>query len=197
MLFRSFGIAAYQTYSNDIIVALNNGCFIGSTVCNSSPVTFSSNAGKARTWGAEAELASRIAIGSGNLQLGASGSYQKGRVTDGPFDGQLLPQIPRWTFAANATLNAPLSGDVSMLVNVNYNGQRGGVHDLVAPGAPAPFDMDKIDLRNARAALRFGGLEASVFVSNLTDVTYDVFRGAGARRLNPPRNWGVQLGYRW
>lgn len=193
----TFGIAAYQTDSTDIIVALNNGCFIGSTVCNSSPVTFSSNAGKARTWGAEAELASRIAIGAGNLQLAASGSYQKGRVTDGPFDGQLLPQIPRWTFAANATLNAPLSGDVSMLVNVNYNGQRGGVHDLVAPGAPAPFDMDKIDLLNARAALRFGGLEASVFVSNLTNVTYDVFRGAGARRLNPPRNWGVQLGYRW
>mgnify|MGYP006175953461 CR=1 FL=1 len=31
--------------------------------------------------------------------------------------------------------------------------------------------------------MRLGGLEAGVFVSNLTDATYDVFRGAGARRL--------------
>lgn len=193
----TFGIAAYQTYGSDIIVPLNNGCFSGSTVCNSQPVTFSTNAGKARTWGAEAEIASRIDLGAGNLQLSGSTSYQKGRVTDGPFDGQPLPQIPRWIFAASATLNMPVSGDVNALVNVNYNGQRGGVHDLVAVNAPAPFDMDKIDIVNARAALKFNGVEAALFVSNLMDTTYDVFRGSGARRLNPPRNWGIQIGYRW
>lgn len=193
----TFGVAAYQTDSSDIIVALNNGCFVGSTVCNSTPVTFSSNAGKARIRGAEAELASRIALGAGNLQLSGSASYQKGEATEGAFDGQQLPQIPRWTFAANATLAMPLSGGLSGLINVNYNGQRGGTHDLVAPGAPAPLAMDRIDILNARAALRISGIEASLFVSNLTNATYDVFRGAGARRLNPPRNWGVQLGYRW
>lgn len=193
----TFGIAAYQTYGSNIIVPLNNGCFSGSPVCNSQPVTFSTNAGKARTWGAEAEIASRIDLGAGNLQLSGSTSYQKGRVTDGPFDGQLLPQIPRWIFAANATLNLPVSAGVSALMNVNYNGQRGGVHDLVAINAPAPFDMDRIDIVNARAALRFSGVEASLFVSNLMNTTYDVFRSSGARRLNPPRNWGVQIGYRW
>ena len=193
----TFGVAAYQTYSSDIIVPLNNGCFIGSTVCSSQPVTFSTNAGKARTWGAEAEIASRIDLGAGNLDLSGSGSYQKGRVTSGPFDGQLLPQIPRWTFAANATLNIPLSDKVDGLANLNYNGQRGGVHDLVAPGAPAPFNMDKIDLVNARIALKFSGIEAGLFATNLFDTTYDVFRAAGSRRLNPPRNWGFQLGYRW
>lgn len=193
----TFGVAAYETFSSDIIVPLNNGCFVGSTVCNTQPVTFSANGGKARTWGAEAEIETRVAIGAGHLQLSGSTSYQKGKATDGPFDGQQLPQIPRWVFAANATLHMPVSGGVRALVNVNYNGQRGGVHDLVAPGAPAPFNMDKIDLVNARAAFTFSGIEAGLFVSNLTNTTYDVFRSSGARRLNPPRNWGFQLGYRW
>ena len=84
-----------------------------------------------------------------------------------------------------------------LLLNANYNGQRGGVHDLTAPTAAAGFDMDRIDQINARASLNFYGVEAGVFVTNLANSTYDVFRGTSARRLNQPRNWGVELGYRW
>lgn len=193
----TFSLAAYQTDADNLIVSLNNGCFIGSPVCSSQAVTFATNAGGARTRGAEAELNSRIRLGTGTLALSGSISHQKGRVTAGPFDGQLLPQIPRWTFGVDATLRQPLGGSTTLLVNANYNGQRGGIHDLVAPGAPAPFDMDRIDVANARIALQWKGVEAGLFVTNLTNETYDVFRGASARRLNSPRNWGVQLGYRW
>lgn len=193
----TFSLAAYQTDADNLIVSLNNGCFIGSPVCSSQAVTFATNAGKARTSGAEAEINSRIRVGTGTFALSGSVSYQKGRVTEGPFDGQLLPQIPRWTFGVNATLRQPLGDQTTLLVNANYNGQRGGIHDLVAPGAPAPFDMDRIDVANARVVVQWKGVEAGLFVTNLTDATYDVFRGASARRLNPPRNWGIQLGYRW
>lgn len=193
----TFNFAAYQTNSTDIIVQLNNGCFIGSTVCSTTPVSFSSNGGKGRVRGAEADLTTRIDLGSGRLTLTGSLSHQKGRATAGNFANQLLPQIPRWIYGVNATLSHPVAGGATALINVNYNGQRGGVHDLVAPNAPAPLDMDKIDLFNARAAVRYGNFDAALFVSNLFDVTYDVFRGAGARRINPPRNYGIELGIRW
>lgn len=193
----TFSLAAYQTNADNIIVSISNGCFIGSPVCSSQGVFFAGNAGQARTRGAEAELHSRIRVGAGALMLTGNVSYQKGRVTAGPLDGQLVPQVPRWTFGVDATLRQPLGGRVTLLVNANYNGQRGGVHDLVLPDAPAPFDMDRIDVANARAMIQWAGFEAGLFVTNLTDETYDVYRGASARRLNPPRNWGVQLGYRW
>ena len=193
----TFSLATYQTNADNIIVSLSNGCFIGSPVCSSQGIFFAANAGKARTRGAEGEINSRIRVGTGSLTLSGSLSYQKGRVTAGPFDGQLLPQIPRWTFGIDATLRHPLGDGVMLLVNANYNGQRGGIHDLVAPGSPAPFDMDRIDLADARVMLQWSGIEAGLFVTNLTNETYDVYRGASARRLNPPRNWGIQLGYRW
>jgi len=193
----TFNLAAYQTNSSDIIVPLNNGCFIGSTVCNTQPVTFSSNGGKGRVRGAEAELTTRVDLGTGRLTLTGTLSHQSGKATGGAFNGQTLPQIPRWIFAANATVSQPLGGDMTGLFNINYTGQRGGVHDLVAPGAPAPLNMDRINLVNARASVRYGALEAGIFASNLFNATYDVFRGAGARRINPPRNWGVELGVRW
>lgn len=193
----TFSLATYQTNADNIIVSLSNGCFIGSPVCSSQGIFFAANAGQARTRGAEAELNSRLRVGAGTLTLSGSLSYQKGRVTDGPFDGQLLPQIPRWTFGVDATMRQPLGNGVTLLVNANYNGQRGGIHDLVLPGSPAPFDMDRIDVADARVMVQWSGFEAGLFVTNLTDETYDVYRGASARRLNPPRNWGVQLGYRW
>ncbi len=192
-----FGLAAYQNNATDIIVQLNNGCFVGNPVCNVNGTSFSSNGGKARTRGVEAETSARLAIKGGSLRLAASASHQEGRATDGPFAGQRLPQIPRWVFAVDMSLRRKLTDALALFANVNYNGQRGGVHDLVAPNTPPPFLMDRIDQLNARIALQTGGLEVSLFATNLTNETFDIFRGASARRLNQPRNYGAQLAYRW
>ena len=192
-----FGLAAYQTNATDVIVQLNNGCFIGNPVCSVNTTSFSDNAGKARTRGIEAEASARLRVGGGNLRLSGSLSRQEGEATEGPFAGQSLPQIPDWIFGFDSSFRRPLSESVDLFLNMNYSGQRGGVHDLVAPNAPPPFDMDRIDNLNARAAIFWHTLEIGFFVTNLTDETYDIFRGPSARRLAPPRNWGFQLGYRW
>lgn len=193
----NFGIAAYQNEAEDIIVQLNNGCFVGNPVCSVNGTSFSDNAGEARTRGIEAEANAVIPIHRGSLRLGASVSHQRGEATAGPFDGQNLPQIPRWVFGVDMSLRRDLTDDIRLFANVNYNGQRGGVHDLVAPNTPPPFDMDRIDVMNARVALETAGIEFSLFATNLTNETFDIFRGASARRLNQPRNYGVQFMVRW
>ena len=193
----NFALAAYQNEAENIIVQLNNGCFVGNPVCSVNGTSFSDNAGEARTRGIEAEANAVLPIHRGRLRLGASVSHQRGEATAGPFDGQNLPQIPRWIFAVDMSLRRELSDSVALFANVNYNGQRGGVHDLVAPNTPPPFDMDRIDVLNARLALQMGKVELSVFSTNLTDETFDIFRGASARRLNQPRNYGAQLMVRW
>jgi iron complex outermembrane receptor protein len=193
----TFGIAAYQNEAENIIVQLNNGCFVGNPVCSVNGTSFSDNAGEARTRGIEAEASALIPINRGRIRLGATMSHQRGEAVAGPFDGQNLPQIPRWIFGIDMSLRRELTDDVRLFANVNYNGQRGGVHDLVAPNAPPPFDMDRIDVLNARIALESQGFEFSLFSTNLTNETFDIFRGASARRLNQPRNFGVQFMYRW
>jgi iron complex outermembrane receptor protein len=193
----TFGIAAYQNEAENIIVQLNNGCFVGNPVCNVNGTSFSNNAGDARTRGIEAEANATLPIHRGRIRLGASVSHQRGEATAGPFDGQNLPQIPRWIFGIDMSVRRELTESTSLFVNVNYNGQRGGVHDLVAPNTPPPFDMDRIDVMNARIALENSGFQLSVFATNLTDETFDIFRGASARRLNQPANYGVQFMYRW
>lgn len=193
----TFGLAAYQNNGEDIIVQLNNGCFVGNPVCSVNGTSFSDNAGQARTRGIEAQANAAIPIHRGRLRLGATFSHQRGEATAGPFDGQNLPQIPRWIFGVDMSLRRELTDTVALFANVNYNGQRGGVHDLVAPNAPPPFDMDRIDVMNARVAVQAGAFEFSVFATNLTDETFDIFRGASARRLNQPRNYGAQIMVRW
>ena len=188
--------ALYQTNSQDVIVQLNNGCFVGNAACSSVSVSFADNSGSGRIRGAEAEATATLRLGSGTWKWSASLSYQDGKITEGPYDGQSLPKIPRWLFGIDSTIRQPLGGGANLTVNANYNGQRGGVHDLVLPGATFQA-MDRIDQLNTRIAMDWDGVEFAIFANNLTDETYDIFRAPSSRRLNSPRSWGVQLGFRW
>ena len=149
-------------------------------------------------FGFEAEASGRSEFLAGTLRWSVSGSYQEGEVTAGPFEGAEMPQIPQWVYGFDLTYRQRLGDDLTLLSNINYNGQRGGVHDLTAPGSnDVNFDMDRVDQLNARIGVDFGSWEASLFGSNITDESYVVFQGASAQRLNQPRNYGLQLRRVW
>lgn len=194
----SFLVAAYLTQSENLIVQLNNGCFVGNPVCDTSSTSFSGNAGEAEVMGIEAEAFGRTDFLAGTLRWSLTGSYQEGEVTAGPFEGAELPQVPQWVYGFDLTYRQPVADGILLVANTNYNGQRGGVHDLTTPGSnEVNFDMDRVDLLNARFGLDFGSIEASLFGTNITDEDYLIFQGASAQRLNQPANYGVMLRYSW
>ena len=81
---------------------------------------------------------------------------------------------------------------------MNYNGQTGGLQELVRPGSVTPnYDLPDIDILNARLALQVGDIEYSVFGTNITDSTFTIFASPTTQRLNQPRNFGFQVRYRW
>lgn len=191
-------LAGFRTYTDDLIVQTDNGCAITNPACPTLAVSFLINAGKAESWGLEAEATGRFEVAGGTLRVSLSGSRQDGEVTGGAYKGEPLPQVPEWIAGADINYRAPFVGGTDLFANLNYHGQWGGVQELVRPGtAVVNFPVEDIANVNARLGVDFGDIEASAFVTNLTNESYSIHTTTTTQRLNTPRNWGVQLRYSW
>jgi len=194
----NFGLAAYRNQTENLIVQTDNGCFIGLPVCSLNAVSFLTNAGEAESTGIELETSARFDFAGGVLRLGVNVSAQDGEITAGIYDGQPLAQVPDWIYGADLNWARPVFGTRELRLNVNYNGQTGGLQELVRPGSVTPnYDLPDIDVLNARLALQIGDIEYSVFGTNLSDSTFTIFASPTTQRLNQPRNYGFQVRYRW
>lgn len=194
----SFGLAAYRNQTENLIVQTDNGCFIGLPVCSLNAVSFLTNAGEAESTGVELETNSRFDFAGGTLRLGVNVSAQDGEITAGVYNGQPLAQVPDWIYGADLNWTRPLAGDSQLRVNLNYNGQTGGLQELVRPGSVTPnYALPDIDILNARVALQVGDIEYAVFGTNVTDSKFTIFASPTTQRLNQPRNYGFQVRYRW
>lgn len=194
----NFGLAAYRNQTENLIVQTDNGCFIGLPVCSLNAVSFLTNAGEAESTGIELETNTRFDFAGGVLRLGVNVSAQDGEITAGIYDGQPLAQVPDWIYGADLNWARPVFGNSELRLNVNYNGQTGGLQELVRPGSVTPnYDLPDIDILNARLALQVGDIEYSVFGTNISDSTFTIFASPTTQRLNQPRNFGFQVRYRW
>lgn len=194
----SFGLAAYQNNTDDLIVQTDNGCFIGLPACSLNAVSFLTNAGQAESRGIELQTNTRLDFAGGDLRVGFNVSAQEGEITAGVYDGQPLAQVPDWIYGADVNWRRPFIADSLLLVNVNYNGQTGGLQELVRPGSVTPnYALPDIDNLSARVALQVGPLEYAVFGTNITDAKYTIFASPTTQRLNTPSNYGFQVRYRW
>lgn len=194
----TFGLAAYLNQTENLIVQTDNGCFIGLAVCSLNAVSFLTNAGEAESSGIELETTTRFDLFGGDARLGVNVSNQDGEITSGIYDGQPLAQVPDWIYGADFNWKRGFVGDSVLAINVNYNGQTGGLQELVRPGSTTPnYPVEDIDIVNARIALEIGSVEYSVFGTNLTDSSFAIFASPTTERLNTPRNYGFQVRYRW
>lgn len=194
------GLAAYRNETENLIVQTDNGCTVA--LCGQLALSFLTNAGTSESWGVELESTGRFNILGGQLRISASLSRQEGEVTSGVYKGEELAQVPEWIAGADINFRRPFIGDTEIFGNINYNGQWGGVQELTRPVAPpavqAPnFPLEDAQIFNARAGVQFSNVEIALYVTNFTDEQYRVFKAAQTERLNQPRNWGVQLRYRW
>lgn len=186
-------VAAYYTRLSDLIAQVDDGCFVGSTVCPVNAVAYLTNAGDAKSWGIEGEVTQRFDLGAGTGRLSLTASRQGGEVTSGRYDGLPLAQVPDWLASANLNLRHPVGGGVTLTGNILISAQWGGKQELLATS----FDLEDYQLVNLRLGAEVGGFTVGVFANNLFDQVYRVARAATINRYSQPRLIGVELGYRW
>lgn len=183
--------AAYYTDVDNLIIQTDNGCKATNPACPQAATPFATNGGKAYVWGLELEGTARYDLAGGQLSGTLGASYQKGRITEGLFNGDEPPQLPEWLGSANVTYTHPLAG-MTAFGNVVYSARWGGVQEIAQ--TPKLEDYQLVDLR---AGVRTGPWELSAFVKNVADVTYIQFNATSARRWSEPRTYGAQLTFRW
>ena len=188
-----FAVAGYFTQLRDLIAQVDDGCFVGSTVCPVSAVAYLTNAGDAESWGIEAELSRSFDIGRGTGRIALSASRQEGEVTAGPLSGLSLAQVPEWLASASFSLNYPLSDTISFHGNALLSTQSGGRQELTATSV----ELDDYQLLNLRAGLDIGSYRITAYATNALDQLYFVARAPTINRYNQPRVIGIELGYRW
>ena len=215
----SFHAAAFYTDISNLQVTLDAGS------C-SSRIVF--NADKAHTMGGEVEFAAEPVEG---LALTFAGSWVEAEfdstlpeplaTTTGIREGNRLPTVPRFQFAATAAYSFPVAPDAEGFVTGSFqhvgsrytqpsdqeNNPRTFVHGLPFGGAPATattildLRLPDYQLVNLSAGIDWdNGLGVMVYVQNLFDenpiLSFDRERGGRARlgfNVGQPRVIGVTV----
>ena len=186
-------IAGYVAEADDLIVQRDNGCSVTLPACPVAPTVFLDNAGKARTWGVEAEFNGSFEVGAGTLTATLAASRQDGKVTEGPLTGVPTAQTPNWLASSNLNYRQPFNDKIDMFVNLFAYGQWGGTQELTVP---SPL-LDNFQIVNLRFGVTYDRIEIAGFVNNLFDEQYLTFQEATTQRLGTPRATGVELRYRF
>ncbi|MFN3591836.1 MAG: TonB-dependent receptor domain-containing protein, partial [Thermaurantiacus sp.] len=189
----TLGLGAYQSRVSNQIVSRENGCFLGSPVCPVLATSFLDNAGRSRVRGVELDATLRLESVTTTAVLTVGGSYQTGKITDGPFTGFELPQLPDWLMNANFNLRQRLDDRIALTANVAFRAQWGGVQELGVQN----FPFDDFQVVDARVGLDFGRVTASFFVNNVFDTSFRLFKAAVTERFNQPRLFGIQARVRY
>ncbi|MEX1148243.1 MAG: TonB-dependent receptor, partial [Sphingomonadales bacterium] len=185
---------------------------LGSTVISpitNLPVGVTTNVGKARSRGAELEVAAMPAEG---LMLRGNGAYVDTtfRRLDSPVGvnevGGQVPYVPKWTLSGSAEYSHALpvmDGGWEMTWGVFY--RYVGSHET--GNGIAPFDsrlaIDSYDVVDASVSVANDNWDLTVFVNNLTD-SFNVtrrynpaFQPFNRAEVLPPRQFGARLSYSW
>jgi outer membrane receptor protein involved in Fe transport len=150
---------------------------------------FTTNAGRARSEGAELELHSRPAP---DLELTVGGAYTNAilkEAAQGGMAGNQLPFVPRLTTNVAAQYEHPLGRALSGLLRADYRWRDKTYREVTNDPLTA---MRAYGLTNVRAGVEATRWGAYVFINNATNVRADLDRNARFFFYrNEPRTVGV------
>jgi iron complex outermembrane receptor protein len=164
---------------------------------------FTTNAGKAKVYGAELEIAVVLAPG---LVLSQNVGYTHATNSTtipaaGVVAGDRLLDVPEYTANTNLSYRHPMAGAMSLVARIN-NGYVDSMQDITFTRNTLP----SYDLVNARVGVESDRWSALVFIDNLTDKKA-LLSDTGALSANisilnrvatnQPRTIGVDLNYRF
>lgn len=183
----------------DGMVRLNGSAYymdwddIQSTIGLSCGFSFVTNAGSARSRGAEVDLTVMPFAG---LTLGASAAYVDATLTGvapgvNARAGDPLPLTSRWSGNAHAQYERDLWSNFSGFVRgeINYVGERWSGFR----GTPNARQLDAYTLLNARIGVRHDTWSVALFATNLTDERYQTYHGNIYEVVGRPRTVGVSF----
>ena len=136
---------------------------------------FTTNAGKVRINGIEAEADGRLAPG---LQLSVGGSYQTAKLRqDQPFipgnpnlglKGDTLPNVPKFQANASLSYDFPLAGTFTETLRADFN-YRAKTQTQFNGLSPFNVPLDSYTLLNLRATTHSDAWALALFVDNVFD----------------------------
>ncbi|MEP7245424.1 MAG: TonB-dependent receptor [Gammaproteobacteria bacterium] len=175
---------------------------------DTNALTFLSNAGSARVYGAELEVEARPARA---FTLGGTLAWVKAELTEdqpstnAPFaghDGDLFPHVPHLSGSVYAQYERPLTAAFSGVARLDYS-HTGAQGTQFARSNPLYNTIPAYDLVNLRLGMRADSWEATLYGRNLTnEYAANIIQEASdltPRAVVPlrPRTVGVEMRYRF
>ncbi|MCP5432446.1 MAG: TonB-dependent receptor plug domain-containing protein [Alphaproteobacteria bacterium] len=192
-------IAGYKTHVNGVISGRDNGCDAFLMNCPdgfggfSPPTMFVDNFGNANLWGIEVESSARFEFLGGDTRLKLAASRQEGHYKGGGFDGNLIPQSPKWILGANVNYVHPIPNtELKAFGNLNYAANYGGDQEI-----GGSFKLEDYNIFDARLGVGYGNWELAVYAQNLTNYNYIILDTVSTERWSLPRVWGANLRFKW
>jgi len=183
----------------DGMLRLNGSVFyvdwseIQSTIGLGCGFSFVTNAGRARSRGAELDVTFMPVAG---LTVAGSASYVDATLTEVASGvvaerGDALPLASRWSWNVSAQYEHDLSDRMSGFIRgeVNHVGSRWGGFQ----SAPTARKLDAYTLLNARIGVRRDHWSVALFATNLTDERYVTYYGNIYEVVGRPRTVGVSF----
>jgi iron complex outermembrane receptor protein len=165
---------------------------------------FITNAGAARVYGAELEVAVRPVEG---LSLSGSLNYTDAYLTADQVnsnslpsasigrDGDKIPYAPKWSGSAAAEYQWPISTSTSGLVRIDYS-YTGKYSNTFRPTLASYREIGDYHLVSGRVGLRMDNWNVSLFARNLFNVHAATFTDGVNRNVAVrPRTLGLNLGF--
>lgn len=188
-----FAVAGYYTDVTDLIAQTDNGCAVTNPVCPVAATSFLTNAGNARSYGAEAELSQVLPVANGQFRFALTGSYQTGKVTSGRFNNFRLPQVPDFLASVSLNFRHRFFAGSTIISNAVLSSQFGGLQELRVNSVK----LDDYSLVNLRLGVEKGPVTVSLFANNATDQVYRVARDTTINRYSTPRVIGVEAAFKF
>jgi outer membrane receptor protein involved in Fe transport len=164
---------------------------------------FITNAGAARVYGAELEVAAHPIEG---LSLSGSLNYTDAYLTADQVnssslpsasvgrDGDKIPYTPKWSGSAAAEYQWPISDAISGLVRIDYS-FTGKYPNTFRPTLSTYREIGDYHLVSARAGVRMDNWNLSLFARNLFNIHAATFTdGVNRDVVVRPRTIGLNLG---
>jgi len=161
------------------------------------------NAGDARLYGVEAQVAGRLGSRASGLNYNLSAAHQNGEFSDGAsiiiqgrrvdLAGVRVNRTRDLIFNASAFYDAEIASGLSLFGGGSLRLERGGFENATGGSAdPSGRQLEDYEIVDARIGVRGAGWSLSAFAKNLFDETYLLSQILNNNYYNERRRFGVE-----
>ncbi|MCP5432575.1 MAG: TonB-dependent receptor [Alphaproteobacteria bacterium] len=154
------------------------------------------NGGDAWSAGLELGVRGNFDVGPGMLKVNGGYGYQNGRIYDGSYSGNRIPETRDYQITLSSTYSQPVfNSGWTGSANLAFTAEGGGWQR--PDNDPELANYERFD---GSLSLSDDRLKFQLFARNIFDelyITYNAFAGVPIIGYNQPRTWGASVAYKW